>query len=564
MTMEIAEGEPKGFFGKSVRFWVLLLLIAGVAPVVTPVTAMAEGRVSEAAAGPEIVFRIVRYEVQGNTRLDNDQVERLLAPYLGEERTAADIKAASQALEEAYHKAGYHSVRVHTPPQEITSGTVVLSVTEFKLGQISVSGNQYHDEANIRQALPALIPGMAPSAATLAENLRLANENPSRRLDVVLAMASTPDTVDAAVKVQDDPAQKISLTLDNTGNASTGNYRTGVAYQHHNLFNRDHSATLNYTTSPDHLDEVTQLSASYRLPLYQLGDSLDFIAAHSDVNAGTTETVAGPMSFSGKGNTFGARYNHYFPQAGEYTARLTASLDYRASNNDCTVGDFGSAGCGSASADTTVHPLGLTYSGAWNKPKLVADFSLTAAHNISGGSHGSDGDFAAARPSPLGEGGASADYAVYQLSGSLLTILPQDWRLRMAAKTQYTPDALLAGEQLGLAGANAVRGFQEREVSRDKGYCLNLEAYTPDLMPALGLAAGSLRLLAFVDYARGSNEQLAGESDALVTLGSFGGGLRYDFSRRVAAKFDLARVTNGAGATEAGASRGHLTVTVTF
>ena len=565
MTIEIAKGVPKGFVGKSVRFLVSLLLVAGVAPVVTPITAMAEGRMSEAAAvGPEIVFRIVRYEVQDNTRLDNGQVERLLAPYLGEERTAADIKAASQALEEAYHKAGYHSVQVRVPPQEITSGTVVLAVNEVKLGQITVSGNRYHDEENIRQALPALVSGLPPSATTLAENLRLANENPSRRLDVVLAQASTPGAVDAAVKVEDQPVQKVAVSLDNTGNASTGHYRTGVSYQNHNLFNRDHSATLSYTTSPDHLDEVTQLSASYRLPLYSLGDSLDFIAAYSDVNAGSTETVAGPMSFSGKGHTYSARYNHYFPLAGEYTSRLTTALDYRSSTNDCSVGSFGSAGCGSAGADTTVHPVGLTYSGAWNKPSLVADFSITAAHNISGGSHGSDADFEASRPSPTGQGGASADYSVYQLSGSILTILPQDWRFRVAARGQYSPDALLASEQFGLAGANAVRGFTEREAARDKGYFTNIEIYTPNLVSALGVAAGSLRLLAFVDHAQGRNEELAGESASPISLGSVGAGLRYDFSNMVTARFDLARVIDGTDTTNAGSSRGHLSVIVTF
>lgn len=544
----------------SVRFWSSLLLVVGVASVASPKVALAETAMSGAATDQQVSFRIVRFEVQGNTRLANEVIERVLAPYQGEGRTAADIKAASRALEDAYRAAGYHAVQVRVPPQEITSGTVVLSVTEVKLGQITLSGNLYHDEENIRRALPALVSGEAPSATTLAENLRLANENPSRRLDVVLAPSSTPGTVDATVKVQDDPVQKVSFSLDNTGNASTGRYRTGVSYQHHNLFNRDQSATLSYTTSPDHLDEVTQLSASYRLPIYSLGDSLDFIAAYSDVSAGTTETVAGPMSFSGAGHTYGARYNHYFPQNGEYTSRLTASLDYRSSTNDCSVGSFGSAGCGSAGADTTVHPVGLTYSGAWNNPTLVADFSLSAAHNISGGSHGSDADFAAARPSPTGEEGASADYALYQLGGSILKILPQDWRLRVAAKGQYTSDALLASEEFGLTGANAVRGFQEREVARDKGYFANLEVYTPALVPAVG----SLRFLAFVDYAQGRNVVLTGESVSAVTLGSIGAGFRYDFSRTVMARFDLARVTSGTDTTNAGTSRGHLSVIVTF
>lgn len=381
---------------------------------------------------------------------------------------------------------------------------------------------------------------------------------------MALALGSEIGTMDAKVKVQDESPQKISLTFDNTGNDSTGMCRTGVAFQHNNLFNRDHAATLSYTTSPDHVGDVTQLSASYRLPLYQLGDSLDFIAAYSDINAGTTTTVAGPMSFSGKGHIYGGRYNHYFPRIGEYTSRLTTSLDYRAYDNTCTVGDFGSDGCGSAAADTTVHPVSLTGCGAWSMSALVADFSATASHNLPGGSHGSDSDFAAARPSPRGNGGASAHYDVFQLNGSVLKIFPQDWRLRFAGRSQFTNDALISGEQLGLSGANIVRGFREREAARDKGYIVNAEFYTPDLASKLGLKDSSLRFLAFVDHARGWNEPLAGEGDSDVTLASAGIGLRYDLQRNLTVRLDWARVTSGAGGSEPGDNRAHLNVVVTF
>lgn len=512
----------------------------------------------------EVTFRVARYRVEGNTVLDAGLIESLLAPYAGAARNRGDIEHARQALEQAYREAGYSMVRVIAPPQDITDGTVVFVAIEFKLGTVSLSGNRYHDHANIFGALPALVPGKVPSSAILAENLRLANENPSRRLDVALALGSEMGVMDAKVKVQDEPPQKISATFDNTGNSSTGMYRAGIAYQHNNLFNRDHAATLGYTTSPDHVREVTQLSASYRLPLYRLGDSLDFIAAYSDVNAGTTNTVAGPMAFSGKGHIYGARYNHYFARSGEYDSRLTAGLDYRAYANTCSVGDFGSAGCGSAAADTTVHPVSLTYNGAWNKASVIADFNATIAHNFAGGSHGGDADFAAARPSPLGGAGAGANYTTYLLNGSVLYMLPEDWRLRFAAKSQYTRNALISGEQFGLAGANLVRGFTEREAARDKGYVFNIEAYTPDLASKAGMTDSSLRLLAFADRALGWNQSLAGEADARATLASAGVGLRYDFHRSVSARLDWARVSSGAGSTKAGDSRGDVSVVVNF
>lgn len=517
---------------------------------------------NSATAASKPTFAITGFRVLGNTLLDARLVDELLLHFAGAEKSGEAIQQARQALEDAYHHAGYQAVRVLVPQQEITDGTVTLAVIEFKLGKIAISGNQYHDQDNILAALPALVSGKPASSRILSENLRLANENPSRRLDVTLALGSEAGVVDARVNVQDEPPRKMWLTFDNTGNASTGRYRAGFAYQNNNLFNRDHAATLSYTTSPDHVSDVTQFSASYRLPLYSLGDSLDAIVAYTDTNAGATNTVAGPMSFSGKGHIGSIRYNHYFPRAGEYASRFTAGLDYRAYINKCSVGDFGSAGCGSAAADTTVHPVSLTYGGSWNKPSLIADFSAAVVHNLPGGVHGSDADFAAARPSPLGTGGASAQYSLYQLHGSLLFILPQDWRLRFLAKSQYTSDALISGEQIGLTGANTVRGYLEREAARDKGYVGSAEVYTPNLAPGLGMTDNSLRLLAFLDHARGWNVNLAGETDSTITAGSAGVGMRYDHRRGVSIRLDVGRASHGVGTTGAGDWRGHVSVMV--
>ena len=519
---------------------------------------------SENSAEGVIRFPVLSYLVRGNTLLNGSELEALLSRYAGTSQTRDDIALASQALEQAYRDAGFHMVRVVTPQQDITDGTVTLEVAEYRLGRITVSNNLHHDQENVLAALPSLVAGGLPSTTLLAQNMQLANENPSRHIEVTLALGEQAGVVDASVNVQDEPVHKVSLTLDNTGNANTGKYRTGVSYQHNNLFNRDHAATISYTTSPDHIGDVMQVSASYRLPLYTWGDSLDFIAAYSDVNAGTTTTVAGPMTFSGKGQVYGAHYNHHFARLGEYSSRATASLDYRAYANSCQLGGFGAAGCGSAATDTTVHPISLSYSGVWRASSLALDFSASASHNLPGGSHAGDTDFAAARPSPLGSGGAGASYTVLQLNASALYSLPQDWQLRVAVKSQTTRDALIAGEQFGLAGANAVRGLSEREAARDKGYVFNLEATTPDLVPRTGLSDSALRLVLFADYAHGWNELLAGEQDAALRLGSLGLGLRYEWGRRLSARLDWARVSLGGAGSKAGDSRAHLSAVVNF
>jgi hemolysin activation/secretion protein len=496
--------------------------------------------------GNSALVNIERFQIQGNTLLNPRQIETLLTPFKGNNRSYTDIQFALETLEGAYRNAGYSAVHVVTPEQEISNGTIIFQVVETVIGKVRLNGNKFYDTHNIRNALPALNEGSTPSARQLSQNIRLANENPTRQLDVVLALGEEDNTVDAEINVQDSSPHKVFITLDNTGSKSTGQYRSGIGYQHNNLFNRDQALTLNYITSPDHIKDVTQLSASYRLPLYRLGDSIDLVAAHSDTNAGTSMIVSGPLNYSGKGNIYGAHYNHYFPRQGDSTSKIIAGIDYRAYLNNCTLNGAPCQGV----PDLTVHPISLSYGSTLTKPGYVADYNGTVAHNLAGGARGSAATFRQARP------GVKAAYTIVRGNGSVMGALPQDWQYRAAGNLQYSADALLSYESIGLVGANAVRGFEEREISNDKGAVLNLELYSPELGPKLKLKNGSLRMLAFVDRAKGWKVRLSGEAPVQQTVGSLGVGLRSTLGKNLTGKFDWARVTQASGGNSGGTAKG--------
>jgi hemolysin activation/secretion protein len=519
---------------------------------------------AEATNGNTALVRIDRFQVKGNTLLETGLIERLLNPFKGNNRSYTDIQRALEALEGAYRSAGYSAVHVVTPEQDITDGTVTFQVMETVVGKVTLNGNQHYDKTNIRNALPALAEGYTPSARTLSENLRLANENPTRQMDVVFSQGEEENNVNAEINVHDSSPHKVFATLDNTGSPSTGMYRAGIGYQNNNLFNRDQAATFNYVTSPGHVSDVKQLSGSYRIPLYSLGDSLDMIAAHSDANAGTSPIVGGLLTFSGNGNVYGAHYNHLIPRQGDYTSKIIAGLDYRSYFNNCLIN--GAPNCGSSGNDLTVHPFSLTYGGTLTKPAFVADYSTSVVHNIPGGVHGATSDFIAARPdsaNPLI--GAPASYTLIRFNGSLTGVLPQDWQYRVAENLQYTRDPLVSYEDIGLVGANAVRGFLEREVFNDKGAVLNFELYTPELSQKLNIENGSFRLLGFIDRGQGSSVQLPGEPIVRNTVGSAGLGFRYNYGKNITTKFDLAKVTNpGDSSRKAGDIRGQIGVMVNW
>ncbi len=505
-------------------------------------------------------FDIDRFNIEGNTLLKPDEIDAVLKPYTGKQREFSDVQHAIEALRQYYRSRGFSAVWVVAPQQDLDQNTVTLQVTEAQIGNITIEGNRFFEDKNIRASLPWLREGMSPRAGDISANTQLANESPSKQVDVVLRPSAKQGVVDATVDVIDVRPLKAFMTVDNTGNPQTGDYRVGVGVQHANLFNRDHVGTFNYVTSPGKWNQVAIYSGSYRVPLYSRGDFMDFIIARSDVSVGTTQTVAGPLTFSGKGSIYGFRYNQLLARRGEYSHGLAYGFDYRAYQNNCSVGNFGAAGCGPAAVDVTVSPLSLTYNGNWAKPGRISDFYVALSHNVPEAVNRQASNFSAARPSPNGGNGASSRYTILRFGSSVVNAFESNWQIRAAITAQYTADSLVPGEQFGIAGMAAVRGFMEREIARDTGCFANVELYSPNLTGKLTPGEGNLRGLLFYDVASAINNPLAGEAKQQARIASFGAGLRWNMQRNFNMRFDLARVIDGGGSRKTGDLNGHISV----
>lgn len=508
-----------------------------------------------AAPSPaEPSFAVNRFEVSGNSVMPVAEVEELLNAHIGNKRTLGDIETARQALQALYAKHGYTTVMVALPEQDVTEGRVRLQVQELRVGQVKVLGAKHHDDANIRETLPALREGEVANTVQLAESLRLANENPSKQTQFLFKPTKADGTLDAVLRVEDEKPWKAFATLDNTGNSQTGESRLGVGYQHANLFNRDHVLTLQYITSPEQLGNVAIYGAGYRIPLYTIADTIDLYAGYSDVNSGT---VSGLFNVSGKGTTLGGRYTHTFTKHSAFDHKVSLGLDYRAYQNS-VIDDLG----GSHVPDVTVHPVSLGYRGHWAGTSSQAGFYLTAVHNLPGGDKGSNNDFVAGNFG--GRAGADASYQLWRLGGNVSHSLDNDWQLHAGLDVQHADEPLVSGEQFGIGGQDSVRGFGERTISGDRGSRVSLEIFTPDLGDKIGLASARLRLLAFVE---GANvRHLNPQPSEMVTesISSAGVGLRFGLDKNLSVRMDYGHVLNGGGGKQKDDDRLHASVAYTF
>jgi hemolysin activation/secretion protein len=520
----------------------LLRLLAG--SVLSAAVAAAWGADDAAAA---LRFDISRFEVSGNSLLEPAEVARVLAPFAGRQRDFGDIQRALEALEAAFHQRGYSVVQVELPEQELNRDVVLLRVVENRIGRVAVSGNVHVDEANVRRALPALVEGRTPNMAALSAGLRLANDNPARKITLKLQGGE----VDAALEVADERPWKASANLDNAGTEQTGKNHLGVVLQHANLWGRDHVLSLQYTTSLQEPSRVAVYGLGYHLPLYARGDSLDLFASYSNVDSGTVAAGIFDLAVSGKGAVAGVRYNRHFARAGNRDGKLVYGLDYKAYKNNVELQGLALQ----LGRDVTVHPLSVAYLGSWTLERGEANLGLTLLHNVAGGAHGAQADFTAVRS------GARANYRALRLASSLSRLLPGDWQARAVVNGQYTPDALVPGEQFGAGGAGSVRGFAERAAADDAGLAANLELYTPNWCAG---ARWQCRALAFYDAAHlWRRHALAGEAGS-AAIGSAGLGLRVQYADMASLHLDYGYVLRAGGAAPADSKRLHLRLALSY
>jgi hemolysin activation/secretion protein len=265
------------------------------------------------------------------------------------------------------------------------------------------------------------------------------------------------------------------------------------------------------------------------------------------------------LSFNGSGEVAGVLLTKYLERVGEFDPQLGVGLDLRLFLNNCDIQGLPAGACGSAGESVTVNPLTIAYS-AQKGGKNPASFSVGLSQNVGlAGPNGSAANFDAVRP------GAPKYYTLLRAAGSGAVSLPSQWQLQARLSGQLTGDALIPGEQFGIAGANTVRGYIEREVVGDQGLVGSVELYAPPMLEPFGTQQGMLQGLAFFDVGRVWNHlqtPCVGTSSS-CPLAAVGLGLRSAW-RALQLRVDVGYALKDGNSTTAGDIRANFLATYSF
>lgn len=475
------------------------------------------------STGANAVFPIQAFVLTGDVPIKPEHSGRVLAPFVTPSGTLAILQKATAALENEFRRAGFELHRVSLPPQDL-GGTVRLEVVKFAIGKVTLEGRARYSEANVRSSLPAIREGAAPNFRALAVQTAMANENPGKQIQVALRESEDADKIDVKLILKEARPEVFSVSLSNAGSQSTGRDRLSLVGGHANVFDRDHQFLGAYTTSLERSKDVRQLGLNYRIPLYDLGGMMGASYTQSDV-VGTF----GAFSSTGAGRTFSVNYSHYLPPEGGRRSFAAVGVDSKVFNATQINGVLVPG-----QMDRLSRPLSIGYTARMDSDRASWGYSSELAVNLPGGT-GSSLSAYKSEDSRI----SRTRWKAVRGSASYMSPFAKGWLVSGRAQFQYTPDALISGEQFGIGGATSVRGTGERALSADSGFFGSLEVTTPDLAPGW-------RALGFLDggVLRNNNGDVNPNKPSSDHLVSAGLGLRYA-SGQYGVSVDWGRVIQG-------------------
>ena len=522
-----------------------LLIIT--ATVLTCIGLLAAPRIGlcQTEAEAEPTFEIREFFFDGNHLLHNEILLNRVKDFVGPGKTARDVEAARSAAEKAYHERGYPTALVNIPPQSIEDGVVRLEVIESKIRRVRVKGNRYFTRERLLNEIPALNPGEVFYLPDVKQQLARVNRNLDLKVAPVLMPGRELGTIDVDLHVKDKLPLHGALELNNRSTHDTTDLRLNAMLRYDNLWQKEHSVSLQAQTSPEDTEEVKLFSGSYSLPSPWDDDHLIVLyGLRSDSSTATAENIL----VVGEGYIVGMRYLANLPPLEGYLHSLVFGLDYKDFKEDIE----------GEKTPVRYTPLSASYNGTIPDKSGETRFSLGI--NLALRQLGSNMEkFDDKR------WGAQGNYFYGKASLARHQKLWANWRLTAAVDGQLANQPLISNEQYIAGGVSSVRGYMESEAVGDDALHGTTELIAPDLGEAMG-AGKYLRMTPYLFYdvaALKTQDALSGE-DPNITLQGAGAGVRGHLIKYIDYQVDWGVALEDTDKTDSGDQLVHFKVLFKF
>lgn len=429
-------------------------------PLPTPGPKVAPEKI-EKPISSEAKVTVKAFKVEGVTALPMDEIKAVLARWINQTVTLAQLHEAADSIAKLYSDKGLLA-QVDVPPQKIVpeEGVIILKVTEIHLGGVKIKSNDPKlplNEERIKRYITNVNPiGDVINTDKIQRGVLLLREVPGVTVNTALG-AGTKDN-DAILNVTANKTALVtgSIGLSNYGSASTGQNQGTAGLNFNNLVGFGDALRLNASQT----DGSTFGQLGLSIPLTTTGWVLG--ATGNAMHYHTIGAFAGSL---GSSHSYGLNVSYPLLRSQSANLNFTTSFDSKFYQNYNSLGTVVS--------DYNVRDLTISVSGNAFDSLLgggVTSGMLSLVHG-----HWTSNNYDPTLTSNYGQYNPF-DYGKFTFNLARNQKLWQEaTSLNLSLTGQMAFNNLDGGEKFYLGGPSAVRAYPTSQGGGDSGSVLTIE-----------------------------------------------------------------------------------------
>ncbi|MES2280981.1 MAG: ShlB/FhaC/HecB family hemolysin secretion/activation protein [Pseudomonadota bacterium] len=448
-----------------------------VVPQAVPLQRIEESAVPTAGDQSKVLVKSI--VITGNQEVPSAELQPLVASLVGSEQTLAQLNAAARRITAYYRSKGFAVARAYLPAQDITDGTITISVIEGRISSYRVNNTSLLSYATANAYIGDVKTGDVIRSEHIDRGLLLLQDTPGVSSSrATLQPGASVGTSELLIEVNPASRYNGSVVLDNYGSRYTGEYRVGANLNLASPLGRGDQLSFSALTSGSGLNfgrlawqipvgsNGLRVGAAYFDTRYKLGKEFATLLAN-----GTARSTS----------VFAA-----YPFIRSQMRNLSGTLSYEDKNLNDRV-DSTATQTGKKIGVTTLGLSGNIQDALWGGGISSFDLSLVM------------GKLAIQSPTALTIDSASArtngSYNRVSYNLNRLQRLSNSTLLAAGFSGQFAGKNLDSSEKFSLGGLNGVRAQPQGEASGDEGFRGSLElrqAFTPNIQGTLFYDFGSI------------------------------------------------------------------------
>lgn len=398
---------------------------------------------------------LTRIDFQGNTVVSTRRLEKIAAGYLNRKLTQGDLAQLKYDITRVYYDDGYILVRVVTPPQDLSKGTLKIDIYEAKIERIT------NNKGVIAQFIvdgmtSQITPGTVFNETQVESMVRDIDDLPGVAAAVDLKPGSQLGTTDLDLALKQVKDFQQSVSVNNYGSKLTGEWLFNGNFQYGNLLGLGERYVLNVTGSNDSLFTI---QGGIQTPIGLRNIILDTSYLYSNSDIGNAFATLGQ---NGQTKDFKIGLSSALLNTARQKISVRAGFDARHLVSTILNGS-------TTQSDDEIREFSLdgTYLLRLPDTTVFSDLQYVQGCGCLGASPQND---------PLASvKGGDVTASIFRGTVFARQNLWADGSIKGLLTGQYSGDTLLASDLFSIGGYGSVRGFQPAQSTGNSGLQVSIE-----------------------------------------------------------------------------------------